>query len=78
MEGTSKYARRNAQCAMRNASAANLDYADASSNLSVSYAYRVSRGIYLQTALIHLDNPAFAPKRDSFADHTLRYDRRIL
>ena len=54
----SKYAR-------RNASAANLDYADASTSLSVSYAYRVSRGIYLQTALIHLDNPTFAPKRDS-------------
>ncbi|MGY2373992.1 carbohydrate porin [Pseudomonas sp. SDO524_S393] len=51
--------------ARRNAGDAGLDYADASTNISVSYAYRVSRGIYLQTALIHTDNPTFAPRRDS-------------
>ncbi|NYI02732.1 carbohydrate porin [Cupriavidus plantarum] len=51
--------------ARQNASLAGLDHADASTNVSISYAYRVSRGIYLQSALIYTDNPTFAPRRES-------------
>ena len=39
--------------------------AKASNSISLSYAYRISQGIYLQSALIHTDNPTFAPKLDS-------------
>lgn len=51
--------------ARRNAESAGVSYADASTNVSLSYAYRVSRGIYLQTALIRTDNPTFSPRRES-------------
>lgn len=51
--------------ARKNAAAAGIDYAEATDSITLSYAYRVMRGIYVQTALIHNDNPTFAPKLDS-------------
>ncbi|MCO7597474.1 MULTISPECIES: carbohydrate porin [Pseudomonas] len=51
--------------ARRSAADADIDYAKASSSISLSYAYRVSQGVYVQSALIHTDNPTFAPKLDS-------------
>ncbi|MFJ9990165.1 carbohydrate porin [Pseudomonas putida] len=51
--------------ARRSAADADIDYAKASNSISLSYAYRISQGIYLQSALIHTDNPTFAPKLDS-------------
>ncbi|QRF63362.1 carbohydrate porin [Variovorax paradoxus] len=45
--------------------AAGQSAAKASTSFSVSYAYRVSRGVYVQSALIYTDNPTFSPKRSS-------------
>lgn len=50
--------------ARKNASAAGQNSARASTSFSLSYTYRVHRGIYLQSALIHTDNPTFSPRRD--------------
>ncbi|KAF1057966.1 hypothetical protein LvStA_04557 [Burkholderia gladioli] len=49
----------------RNAALSGADYANATTNLSISYAYRVRQGVYLQSALIYTDNPTFSPKRGS-------------
>ncbi|WP_186129453.1 carbohydrate porin [Burkholderia gladioli] len=49
----------------RNAALSGADYANATTNLSISYAYCVRQGVYLQSALIYTDNPTFSPKRGS-------------
>lgn len=49
--------------ARSNATAAGQDSAKASTNFSISYAYRMGRGAYLQSALIYTDNPTFSPRR---------------